>query len=300
MTADVPLPVTSPFDLAATVRLLQRRPANRIDRWQDGRYMRAFTTTVGMRLVVVYDNGSIDDPDLRMQVLAGPAPADVVADLTRTVRRMLGLDASPPPAERLVDWDPRLAPILERLRGFRPPCFPDLFTTCLGVLPFQQLSLDAGLAILGRLVGRLGPRLDHAGGIWYDYPSPRTVATGQTDDLVAVGLSRAKAVALLALAEAALAGELDSVKLQSLSTDDAMRQLQLLPGIGPWSAGLIMLRALRRMDVFPAGDSGAARSLTALLGIPAKLTSAEADRIAEQIGDHRGYLYYLCLGSRQA
>jgi DNA-3-methyladenine glycosylase II len=213
---------------------------------------------------------------------------------------MLGLDAPPPPAERLVEREPRLAPILERMRGFRPPCFPDLFTTCLGVLPFQQLSLDAGLAILGRLVERFGPLIDHAGGVWYDYPSPDTVAALPTDGLVAVGLSQTKAVALQALAEAALAGELDSVKFQSLSTADAMRQLQLLPGIGPWSAGLIMLRGLRRMDIFPAGDSGAARSLTALLGIPAKLTSAEADRIAEQIGDHRGYLYYLCLGSRQA
>lgn len=48
-----------------------------------------------------------------------------------------------------------------------------------------------------------------------------------------------------------------------------------------------------------SGDSGAARSLTALLGLPEKLTLTEADQIAEGLDDYRADLYYLCLGSRQ-
>jgi 3-methyladenine DNA glycosylase/8-oxoguanine DNA glycosylase len=52
------------------------------------------------------------------------------------------------------------------------------------------------------------------------------------------------------------------------------------------------------MDVFPAGDSGAARSLTALLELPEKITPREADEIATRFGELRGYLYFLSLGSR--
>ena len=83
-----------------------------------------------------------------------------------------------------------------------------------------------------------------------------------------------------------------------LPTAEAMVALQKLPGIGPWSAGLILLRGLRRMDVFPAGDSGAARSLTALHDLPEKLTPREADEIATRFGELRGYLYFLALGNR--
>lgn len=298
MSRSIQLPVAAPFNLAATVRLLQRRPANPIDRWEDGRYLRAMRTLAGMRLISVQDAGSVDAPELRMEIDGGPVTETLTTELSRTVRWVLGLDAPPAPADLLIEQDPRLLATLEKIRGFRPPCFPDLFTTCLGVLPFQQLSLDAGLAILGRLVERYGPCLRQADRAWYDLPAPETIAEIPVDDLVAVGLSRAKAGALRSLAELAVADDLDAVRLRSMPTADAMTELRKLPGIGPWSAGLIMLRGLRRMDVFPIGDSGAARSLARLLELPSKLTPPEADRIAEQFGDYRGYLYYLCLASR--
>ena len=292
------LPVDTPFSLEATVRLLQRRPANPIDRWEDEQYSRALRTSHGMRLAVVREAGTVDQPDLRLDVLGGSVDESLACEVDATLRWMLGLDAPPAPADRLVDIDPRLAPTLDRMRGFRPPCFPDLFATCLGVLPFQQLSLDAGIAILGRLTKRFGSRLKLDGRDWFDLSTPEAVRAATPDELLATGLSRAKVSALHGLAEAALAGELDRDRFQRLPTDEAQRELQRLPGIGPWSAGLIMLRGLRRMDVFPAGDSGAARSLTRLLDLPAKLTPAEADRIAAEFGELRGYLYYLCLASR--
>ena len=61
---------------------------------------------------------------------------------------------------------------------------------------------------------------------------------------------------------------------------------------------MIALRGMRRLDVFPGGDSGAARSLTALLGSQQKLAPADAVQFADRLGNQRGYLYYLLLGSR--
>jgi DNA-3-methyladenine glycosylase II len=284
----------APYALEATVRLLQRRPVNRVDRWVDGRYCRAVRTAAGMRLVRVWEAGSVEAPDLKMAVLGGPVGDEVVG----MVRWMLGLDAEPVPDAALIEREPRLGPVLDRLRGFRPPAFPDLFTTCVGVLPYQQLSLDAGTAILGRLVERFGPSLRVEGEEWFDFPPAEVIVGAHEAELVGVGLSRAKATALRRLAERALAGELDRERYTGLSTAEAMVALQKLPGIGPWSAGLILLRGMRRMDVFPAGDSGAARSLTALHDLPEKLTPREADEIATRFGELRGYLYFLSLGSR--
>ena len=291
-------PRACPFSLEATVRLLQRRPANRIDRWVDGEYRRAIQTPEGMRLILVRDAGTIDAPDLTLEVLGGPVGDASMDRIMAMVRWMLGLDADVPPVDWLAEREPLLVPTLDRLGGFRPPAFPDLFATCLAVLPYQQLSLDAGTAIMGRLVGQYGPRISHEGEDYFDFPSADLIAGASESDLVGVGLSRAKAVALQRLAGRALAGDLDRSRYDVLSTVDAMAELQTLPGIGPWSASVLALRGMRRLDAFPGGDTGAAKSLTALLGATSKLTPADAVAFAERLGDQRGYLYYLLLGSR--
>jgi len=295
---DFQLPINDDFNLRATVRLLQRRPANRIDRWEDDRYLRAFPTSDGVRLVAVENLGAIDAPDVHVDVLGGPIADETARMLLATVRWTLGLDAPPAPINWLAEVEPQLATVAMAMRGFRSPCFPSLFETCGSVLPFQQLSMDAGVAILGRLVERFGPALTLDDRTWFAFPPPEAIVETSVDTLRETGLSRAKAASLRTLARLAIAGDLDAARFQALSTEEALRELRALPGIGPWSAGLILLRGLRRMDVFPSGDVGAARNLTALLGLSRPLTPTEANAFADRFGDRRGYLYFLGLGSR--
>lgn len=286
------------FNLEATVRLLQRRPGNVVERWEGGRYLRAFETPRGVRLVAVANAGSVDAPDVRVAILGGGVAEGTAGMLEATVRRMLGLDAAPAPVAWLEEVEPRVGPVATALRGFRPPCFPTLFETCAAVLPFQQLSLDAGVAILGRLVARFGPSLMLGDRTWFAFPSPAAIAAAAPADLRAAGLSRTKSESLQTLARLALDGGLDAAHFETLPSGAARTELQRLPGIGPWSADLILLRGLRRMDVFPPGDVGAARNLAALLDLPAPLTPAAASDFAARFGDQRGYLYFLCLGAQ--
>jgi DNA-3-methyladenine glycosylase II len=251
-----------------------------------------------MRLILVRDAGTIDAPDLRLEVHGGPVGGVTMDRVVAMVRWMLGLDADVPPSDWLAKRVPLLVPTLARLRGFRPPAFPDLFATCLAVLPYQQLSLDAGTAIMGRLVERFGPTIRYEGEKWHDFPFPKVIAEASESDLVGVGLSRAKALALQRLAGHAIAGDLGCSRYEGLSTAEAMAELQKLPGIGPWSAAVLALRGMRRLDAFPGGDTGAAKSLTVLLGAHQKLAPADAVEFANRLGDQRGYLYYLLLGSR--
>ena len=108
-------------------------------------------------------------------------------------------------------------------------------------------------------------------------------------------MSSRKAESLRYLARAIESGELTEERISAMSTDDAIRTLTELPGIGPWSAGLVLLRGLGRLDVFPLGDVGAARGLSALMHLG---PGASLDRIVERFGDHRGYLYFCVLGAR--
>jgi DNA-3-methyladenine glycosylase II len=214
------------------------------------------------------------------------------------VRLILGTDVDATPFYRVAAHDARLHAVTTALRGLKPPRFPTLFETIAGVIPFQQVSLASGAAIVARLVERCGERLSLGGRTYYAFPRPEHVAQMDTGELQSLGLSRAKAVALREVAARVLSGELATERLEALPTDAAMEVLTALPGIGPWSAGLILLRGLRRMEVFPDGDVGAAKNLARLLKLEGPVSAADLRPLYDGLGSVKGYLYFYTLGWR--
>jgi DNA-3-methyladenine glycosylase II len=303
--ADVPHPINlyepsvarlttrAPFHLEATVRVLQRRPANLVDVWEQGRYLRVLAVPRrGLALVEVENRGTIDAPDVRFSILGGHAsPTDLGA--AQTLRKVLGLDVDPKPLLQLARAEPALRTTLLALRGMRPPRFADLFEAFASVLPFQQLSLDAGLAIVGRLVVRFGQHLERGGRRYHAFPTAEAIGGARLERLRSCGLSARKARTLRSVARAIASRELTEEGLSKMSTSQALETLTALDGIGPWSAGLVLLRGLGRNEVFPPGDIGAARSLTTLMRRGAGTPFGD---VIERFADHRGYLYFCALG----
>ena len=167
------------------------------------------------------------------------------------------------------------APRRWRFAGCGPPASPR-FRGVRERRPFQQLSLDAGVAIVSRLVERFGKRLEHEGRGFYAFPKAQAIADARIEALRACGLSLGKAESIRSLARLIESRQLSAEKLAGMSTNDALETLTDLPGIGPWSAGLVLLRGLGRLDVFPSGDVGAERGLRTLLRAGADV--AQTDR----------------------
>ena len=286
------LTVAGPFHLEATVRVLQRRPVDPVDLWERGRYRRLLTTPHGPALVEVENRGTIDAPDLRCVVRAGKAAAAELA--YPVVRDVLGLDVDPPPLRRLAAEEPALRATLAALRGMRPPRFADFFETFARVIPFQQLSIDAGAAIVARLVRRFGDSIEHAGSRCFAFPTADAIAAAPIARLRACGLSTTKAQTLRYIARLIATGALRKEEIEAVDTAEALRLLTELPGIGPWSAALVLLRGFGRLDVFPPKDVGVARSLAALLRLDGEIP---VEHVVSRFGDYRGYLYFCGLGS---
>jgi DNA-3-methyladenine glycosylase II len=290
-----PLATRAPFHLEATVRVLQRRPTNLVDVWTEKeRYVRALATADGVALVEVANHGTIDEPDVQFTVPHGNPSSSARVALGETVRRILGLDVDPEPLHQLAEAQRRLAPMGIALRGMRPPRFASLFEAFASVIPFQQLSLDSGVATVGRLVERFGGVLQHEGRRFHAFPEAPVVAGARVATLRACGLSTRKAESLRRIAAAIEGGELAEHKLSAMSSAEAIRNLTELPGIGPWSASLVLLRGLGRLDVFPPGDVGLARGLERIMHLP---RGASLDPIVNRFGNRRGYLYFFSLGS---
>lgn len=293
MTPRSALGTSAPFHLEATVRVLQRRPSNPVDIWAHDRYLRVLAPPEGLVLIEVEDCGTIDVPDVRFSIRAGNASSATRIGAGRVLRRILGLDLDPKPLQHLMEAEHAFRAMALALRGMRPPRFAGLFEAFASVVPFQQLSLEAGVAIVARMVAKFGQYLEYDGRRFYAFPTAQAIAGARLEPLRACGLSARKAQTLRDLARVVESGALTEDRVSSMSTGEALRTLTALPGIGPWSAGVVLLRGFGRTDVFPPGDVGAARSLRALMrrGPHAPLT-----RVVERFGEQRGYLYFCALG----
>jgi len=289
-----PLATRAPFHLEATVRVLQRRPKNRVDVWEQDRYLRVLTTVDGLALIEVANRGTIDQPDVRFSVLQGNPSAGTRAGLGQTAQTILGLSVNPEPLQRLTAVERGLGPTVRALRGMRPPRFPNLFEAFARVVPFQQLSLDAGVAAVTRLVESFSESIEHDGRRYHAFPTARAIAEARPDALKESGLSLRKVETIRRVASAIESGQLAEDKLIQMTSKDAIQHLTEIRGIGPWTAALVLLRGLGRLDVFPPGDVGAMRGLGKLMHLEPR---APIDRVVERFGEDRGYLYFCSLGA---
>lgn len=163
------------------------------------------------------------------------------------------------------------------------------------MIPFQQLSLEAGMAVVAKLVRRFGEVLSIADERHFGFPSAEIIAEVPAGSLERCGMSRRKAYALRTAARAIASRSLTAAAIERLPSSEALDSLVELPGIGPWSAALILLRGLGRVDVFPQADSGAESSLVELMHLRSRSSLA---RVVERFGEYRGYLYFYGLASR--
>jgi 3-methyladenine DNA glycosylase/8-oxoguanine DNA glycosylase len=276
------LEVAPPYSLSLTVQVLRRVPTNIVDQWASGTYSRALQ--IGSEEYVI----SVRQLDqITLEVDADRSPEAVLP----LVRRILGLDVDLSEALRLAAADSWLASIVQHLQGLRPPRFTSLFETLGMTIPFQQVSLEAGQSFVNRLVERFGKS---RGAVWL-FPTPEAIADASIEDLRAAGLSAAKATTLRHTASLIIAGALSEAEIERLPTAEALHLLDDLPGIGLWTASVILLRGFGRLDVFPPGDVGARRTLAHLLGRTSPIADAEETELLERLGPYRGLVYFLGL-----
>jgi AraC family transcriptional regulator of adaptative response / DNA-3-methyladenine glycosylase II len=198
---------------------------------------------------------------------------DVTAAVQRC-RRLLDLDADPAAISGFFDGDPLLGPLAAKFPGRRSIGAVDGDEIAVRAVLGQQVSVAAARRLGGRLTALYGTPLPSGlgasgWGLTHVFPDAATIAALDPATLP-MPLSRGRALVTLA---ASLAG--GDIQLDAgADREEVGARLVALPGIGPWTAGYIRMRALSDPDVFLEGDVGVVRALRGL----------EADQVAPAPG----------------
>jgi DNA-3-methyladenine glycosylase II len=177
--------------------------------------------------------------------IVGQAYGDVEAEVAeRQTARILSLNVDGRGFMEVGQRDPVVADLQRRQPGLRPVCFYSPYEAAVWAILSQRIQMRQAAHLKDRLRETFGELVDIHGQPLRALPSPETLLGIQTFP----GLIGSKVPSLHAVARAALEGQLDAACLRSLSDDEALRHLQSLPGVGPFSAELILLRGAGHPD----------------------------------------------------
>jgi AraC family transcriptional regulator of adaptative response / DNA-3-methyladenine glycosylase II len=237
-----------PFDFAAMLAFLRGRALPGVERVDEDSYARVIgpVATPGWLRVSAWSGG---EHALKLE-LHGVASSRLL-EIVNRLRRMFDLDADPQAISDALSTSARLRPLLRANPGLRLPSGWDGFEIAVRAILGQQVSVAAARTLATRLAQQFGEALPapFGPGLEHLFPTPDALADA---DLTRIGLTRARADTVRAMAQALLDGRVD-FKTERVLEDFAARWVAL-PGIGPWTAQYIAMRALGHPDAFPTDD----------------------------------------------
>lgn len=190
-------------------------------------------------------------------------------DAAPSVEPPLAERSLPAAATELARADPDLAalfaangppPLWGRRRGF---------ATLVQIILEQQVSLSSAQSVFRRLKEAIKPLSSEA-----------VVAAGAAR-LRKLGLTRQKAGYCLNLADAILSAEIDLPRLGRMADSAAAQELVKITGIGPWTAAIYLIMALRRPDVWPSGDIALVSSIQRVKALTQRPSTEEVLELAD-------------------
>jgi len=241
-----------PLDAPALIEFLGARAVPGIEAAGEGAYRRSLVLPSGPGVIELRAGDGL---------LVARLPDDRDRDAAEAAARsLLDLDADPGAVLEALGGDPLIGAAVHAAPGRRVPGHPDPFELAIRAVIGQQVSVAGARTIAGRLVAEHGePLARPAGDVTHLFPSAKTLAAVDPETLP---MPRARGRALVGLARAVAGEELDL----SLGADPAAIRAALveLPGIGPWTAEYVTMRALGDRDGFLASDLGVRRALERL------------------------------------
>ena len=279
VTSTLQLSYRPPYDWTGVLAFLRARALAGVEHVTDASYARTVQLGKAKGWIRVTQSQKRDAVLVEFTHTLTP----VLPALLGRVRALFDLDARPDVIAKRLGRDLFLTRAVKRNPGLRVPGAFNGFEMGLRAILGQQVTVKAATTIAGRLADRFGepiatplPELNRL------TPLPARIARASVDDIARHGIVAARARCLIGLAKAQTTGQVCLDRGTHHNPEDAIKRLAELPGIGPWTAHYIAMRALRWPDAFPKEDIALRNNLG---GVTAK----EADALSQAWRPWRSY-----------
>ena len=278
-TSTLQLSYRPPYDWHGTLAFLKTRELKGVEYVTEEFYAR--TVQAGPHKGWIKVTQAQGKPALLLEFTHSLMP--VLPALLSRVRDLFDLNARPDIINTQLSKDKRLAPLVKAHPGMRVPGAFNGFELGLRAILGQQVTVKAATTIAGRLVAAFcEPITTPFAALNYLSPSPGKLALASVEDIARHGIVAARCKSIIALAMAHMSGGLSLDSGTHHDPDITIARLTEIPGIGPWTAHYMAMRALRWPDAFPRGDIAI---LKALGGVTAK----KADELSQAWRPWRSY-----------
>jgi AraC family transcriptional regulator of adaptative response / DNA-3-methyladenine glycosylase II len=243
-----------PFDGVSLVRFLQRHEVPGLERVHGNSYSRALLLEHGEGIVTLTPKRAVVVCELQLEDLR-----DLIAAVSRC-RRLFDLDADPDAVQAQLCDRPVIADLVQAHPGVRIPGAVDGFELAVRTIIRENNTPELARATTAALVQRYGgPLRSPNADVTHNFPTPATLAVADPNTFE-VDETRARAIHVLS--SKASIGE---IRLDAgTDLDESISKLLAVPGIGPWIASYIAMRAIGDPDAFMYGCGRIERALERL------------------------------------
>jgi len=204
----------------------------------------------------------------------------------RQVARILSLDVDGRGFSEVGKRDRVVGGLQARYAGLRPVCFNSPYEAAAWAIIGHGVRIVQAAKLKARMAKELGTPVEIHGRREHAFPGPSRLMGLERFQ----GLTGRKVEYLRGLAEEASAGRLDATRLRSLSVGEALGSLKGIPGIGDFSAELILLRGAGEPDYLPAHEPRLARAVALAYGLVRSPTAGDLEKMAERWRPYRTWV----------
>jgi AraC family transcriptional regulator of adaptative response / DNA-3-methyladenine glycosylase II len=236
-----------PYDWPAMLAFLARRAVAGVESVDARRYRRTVRLARAGKVHAGWIEVAPSPRRSALRLTASASLAGAIPTLLARVKPLLDLACRPD------EIAAALGPLARGEPGLRLPGAVDGFEVAVRAILGQQVTVQAATTIAGRFARAFGEPLQTPfAGLAVLFPPASAIAARDPGDVAALGIIAARARAIVALARALEAG---AVRLDPAApVAETLAALEALPGVGPWTAHYIAMRALSWPDAFPHPD----------------------------------------------